>query len=141
MLVPAIMITTTIGGLLCSLFPTIRRVESNMLAGHYLILVFSLALSSSLKLSDMGPDFLKIFLFLGLITLGSFLIHTLLSTLFGLDPDSTIITLTAGIYGPAFVPAVAAQLKNERIIPSGLICGSLGYAVGTLLGSLIYLLF
>jgi len=58
----------------------------------------------------------------------------LLSRIFKVETDCTLIVLTAGLYGPAFVPAVAKQIKNERMIVPGLIVGSLGYAVGTFLG-------
>ena len=46
-----------------------------------------------------------------------------------------MVTMTAGIYGPAFIPAITKQIGDEKLTPVGLLCGSLGYAVGTFLGA------
>lgn len=133
-LVPAVMITGTVLGLAFSFIPSVREVKENAAAGHYLILVFSFALASSLRLSGLSISFLRIVLLLFIITVCSFALHTLLSRLLRIEADCTIVTMTAGIYGPAFIPAVTKQLKNDRLTAPGLICGALGYAVGTFLG-------
>lgn len=133
-LVPAVMITGTVLGLAFSFVPGIRNVRENAVAGHYLILVFSFALASSLRLTGLSMSFLGIVKLLVLITVCSFALHTLLSRLLRIEADCTIVTMTAGIYGPAFIPAVTQQLKNEELTAPGLICGALGYAVGTFLG-------
>lgn len=133
-LVPAVMITGTVLGLAFSFVPSVREVKENAAAGHYLILVFSFALASSLRLTGLSMSFLRIVQLLFIITVCSFALHTLLSRLFRIEADCTIVTMTAGIYGPAFIPAVTKQLKNDRLTAPGLICGALGYAVGTFLG-------
>ena len=46
-----------------------------------------------------------------------------------------MVTLTAGLYGPAFVPAITRQVGDESLTPVGLLCGSFGYAIGTFLGA------
>ena len=79
-------------------------------------------------------NFLHIVQLLFIITICSFALHTLLSRLLRIEADCTIVTMTAGIYGPAFIPAVTKQLKNDRLTAPGLICGALGYAAGTFLG-------
>ena len=133
-LVPAVMITGTVLGLAFSFVPSIRNVKENAAAGHYLILVFSFALAGSLRLTGLSASFLQIVALLLLITVCSFALHTLLSRLLRIEADCTIVTMTAGIYGPAFIPAVTKQLKNDALTAPGLICGALGYAVGTFLG-------
>jgi len=139
-LVPAVMITGTVLGLALSFVPRIRNVKENTVVGHYLILVFSFALASSLRLTNLSFRFLGIIRLLLLITVCSFSLHTLLSRLLRIEADCTIVTMTAGIYGPAFIPAVTGQLKNEKLTAPGLICGALGYAIGTFLGSGLYFL-
>jgi len=133
-LVPAVMITGTVLGLAFSFVPSVREVRENAVAGHYLILVFSFALASSLRLTGLSTDFLGIVELLLLITVCSFALHSLISRVLRIEADCTIVTMTAGLYGPAFIPAVTAQLKNDRLTAPGLICGALGYAVGTFLG-------
>ena len=134
-LVPAIMITATILGLLGSCFKRLREVKGNNLVGHYLILVFSIALAMYIDFEQITPATLQIFLFFAIITIGSFILHSILCKIFKVDVDSAMITLTAGLYGPAFIPAIAKAIDNEKLIPVGLICGSLGYAIGTFIGS------
>ena len=65
---------------------------------------------------------------------GSLLIHVLLSKLFKIDTDSTIIAITALSTSPPFVPVVAGALKNKEIIVTGITIGVIGYAIGNYLG-------
>lgn len=137
-LVPPVMIAGTVLGLALSFVPKVRRVPENSAAGHYLILVFSFALSSSLDLSMLGAGLWKTVGLLALLTVCAFTLHAILSRFFRIDADCTVVTMTAGVYGPAFIPAVTGQLKNDKLTAPGLICGALGYAIGTFLGSGLY---
>ena len=137
-LVPPVMIAGTVLGLALSFVPKVRQVPENSAAGHYLILVFSFALSSSLDLSMLGAGLWKTVGLLALLTVCAFTLHAILSRFFRIDADCTVVTMTAGVYGPAFIPAVTGQLKNDKLTAPGLICGALGYAIGTFLGSGLY---
>lgn len=69
------------------------------------------------------------------------ILHLLLSIIFRVDTDNYLITTTALIYSPPFVPVVAAALKNKDIITTGLTVGLIGYVVGNYLAvPLAYLL-
>ena len=68
------------------------------------------------------------------VMVGSILLHYLLAFFFRIDRDTTIITSTAAIYGPAFVGPIAEVLKNRAVVISGLTTGLVGYAVGNYLG-------
>ena len=133
-LVPVMMIAVTILGIAASFSKRVRETKGTNILGQYLILVFSFALASSLDLTKMQGNFGKILLLYGIITVGVFVLHVFLSTLFQIDADCTMVTLTAGLYGPAFIPAITKQIKNDALTVPGLICGSIGYAVGTFLG-------
>lgn len=133
-LVPSIMLTATILGIVGSASRRLRETKGNNMVGHYLILVFSLALSMSMRFEDMSVSALHIFVLFAAITVGAFLVHLILCKIFKIDVDCAMVTLTAGIYGPAFIPAITKQIKNENLTAVGLICGSLGYAIGTFLG-------
>jgi len=140
-LVPSLLITVTILGIAGSFNKTIRQTKGMNLVGQYFILVFSFALASSLDFSKMQGMFGQILILYGLITIGMFVLHTFLSYLFNIDADCTMVTLTAGLYGPAFVPAITKQIKNDALTAPGLIVGSIGYAIGTFLGLLLGLVF
>ena len=140
-LIPSLMITVTLLGIVASFSKKVRSVGGTNIIGHYLILVFSFALASSIDLTRLKSDFLGIFLLFTFITVASFVLHIAVCRLLKVDTDCAMTTLTAGIYGPAFVPAVTKQLGNDSLTAPGLICGSLGYAGGTFLGILLGLIF
>ncbi len=133
--VPLMLIGVTIFGIIGSFHKKIRETEGTNILGHYLILVFSFALASSVDFSRMiGTDFIELIILYGIVTIGSFIVHLIFARILKIDSDCMIVTATAGIYGPAFIPAITKQIKNDSLTVPGLICGSIGYAVGTFLG-------
>lgn len=141
-LVPIMLIGVTVFGILGSFNKKIRETEGTNILGHYLILVFSFALSSSVDFSQLiGSSFSSLLVLYGVITIGTFIVHMLFAKVLKIDSDCMIVTSVAGIYGPAFVPAITKQVNNDALTVPGLICGSIGYAVGTFLGIGLGLLF
>lgn len=135
--VTVILIITTLG-LMASLFKSVNSLKSSFPLGMYLILIFSLSVSSMANLREMFQiEFLQLFLYVLWVVFGSMLIHIGLAKIFKVDTDTTIISITALTYSPPFVPAVAGAIKNKDIIISGITIGILGYAFGTYLGIFI----
>ncbi len=133
----AILSITTLG-LLASLIKPISSLRNSFQLGMYLIIVFSLVVSSMANLSNMFQiEFLQLFLYVLFVVFGSIIIHVGLASIFKLDADTTIISITALTYSPPFVPAVASALKNKDLIITGLTIGILGYAFGTYLGIIV----
>lgn len=133
----AILTITTLG-LVASLLKPINKLRNSFQFGMYLIIVFSLVVSSMANLSNMiKPESQHLFYFVALVVIGSMALHVFLARIFKLDADTTIISITALTYSPPFVPAVAGALKNKEVIISGLTIGILGYAFGTYLGVFI----
>ena len=133
----AILVITTLG-LLASLIKPINRIRSSFPLGMYLIIIFSLVVSSMANLSNMFKvEYLQLFLYVLYVVFGSIAIHVGLAHIFKVDADTTIISITALTYSPPFVPAVAGALKNKEVIISGLTIGILGYAFGTYLGIIV----
>ena len=115
----------------------VRNIERTFEAGTYLILVFSIAVASQVTtgtLSNIDP---RIFLFISIATIGSLVIHVLLSALFRIDTDTTLASSISLICSPPFVPVVAGAVKNKAIIGPGIAVGLFGYAVGTYVGFLL----
>lgn len=120
--------------IIASTFKRVRTMERTFEAGTYLILVFSIAVASQVTtgtLSNIDPH---IFLFITIATLGSLLMHVLLSALFHIDSDTTLASSISLICSPPFVPVVAGAVKNKAIIGPGIAVGLFGYAVGTYVG-------
>ena len=123
--------------IIASCFKRVRAMERTFEAGTYMILVFSIAVASQVTtgtLSNINPH---IFLFITIATLGSLLMHVLLSALFRIDTDTTLATSISLICSPPFVPVVAGVVKNKSIIGPGIAVGLFGYAVGTYVGFLL----
>jgi uncharacterized membrane protein len=121
----AILSITTLG-LLASLIKPISGLRNSFQLGMYLIIVFSLVVSSMANLSNMFQiEFLQLFLYVSYVVFGSIAIHVGLAHIFKVDADTTIISITALTYSPPFVPAVAGALKNKDVIISGLTIGIL----------------
>jgi uncharacterized membrane protein len=133
-MVTVILSITTLG-LLLSNWGVVNRINNSFQLGMYLIIVFSMIVASMGNLDEMFHiTSLYLFSFVALVVLGSMTIHVFLAYIFKIDSDTTIITMTALIYSPPFVPVVAGAIKNKNIIISGLTVGILGYAIGNYLG-------
>jgi uncharacterized membrane protein len=135
-----ILLITTLG-ILASLIPSINRIEKSFELGMYFIIVFSLVVASMADISKFMAASPVILLYVTLAVFGSLLVQVILSRIFKIDADTLMITSTAFICSPPFVPVVAGALKNKEIIVSGLSVGIIGYAVGNYLGiTIAYLL-
>jgi len=140
-LVPTLMITVTVLGIVGSFNKKIRETKGMNVIGQYFILVFSFALASSLDFNRLQGLFFDVLILYGIVTIGVFVVHSIISYFIKVDVNCTMVTLTAGVYGPAFVPAITKQIDSDELTAPGLIVGSIGYAVGTFLGMLLGLLF
>lgn len=129
-----VIITISTLGLLASLVPAINRIPRTYELGMYFILVFSVVVASMADISAFNLSSLPLFLFVAFAIFGSLVVHILLSKLFKIDADTTIITSTAFICSPPFVPVIAGALKNRHVIISGLTIGIIGYAIGNYIG-------
>jgi uncharacterized membrane protein len=65
---------------------------------------------------------------------GSLFLHLILAKIFRIDADNFLITSTALIFSPPFVPLVAKKLKNKDVIVTGIAGGILGLMLGNLIG-------
>lgn len=132
--VSIVMLVLTTLGIVASFVGRIRKIEGTYEAGQYVILIFSLAIGTTTNFSEMVSSSSVIFMYTAFVMTMAILIHFLLAFLFRIDVDTTIITSTAGIFGPAFIGPVAERIKNREVIVSGLTCGLVGYAIGNYLG-------
>ncbi len=134
---PVVILSITTLSIIASLFPQVRNLKNTFQAGMYLILIFSLSVATLGQFSKLIHGSVDVFYYVAWAIFVSFFIHVLLSAIFRVDVDSTIVITTAFTMSPPFVPVIAAALKNRYIIISGLIIGILGYAIGNYLGVLI----
>lgn len=137
-----VILTITTLGIAVAFIPWVNKIEKTFELGMYFILVFCITVASMANLHTIFQiEFINLFIYVVIATFGSMLIHIVLSVIFKIDTDSTIITITALSMSPPFVPVVAGALKNKNIIVMGITIGVIGYAIGNYLGIFIaYLL-
>lgn len=127
-------LTISLFSVLASLVGRVRRLKRTFEAGTFFILIFSVAVASQVSLrtlTEVSPD---LFLFVTIATLGSLFFHVLLSALFRIDTDTTLVTSISLICSPPFAPVMGGALKNKAVIGPGIAVGLFGYAIGTYLG-------
>ena len=135
-----ILLITTFG-IAFSFVPKIKAIKKTFQLGMYLILIFCLTVASMADISKLSNISFSLFYYVALAVYGSHIIHIALARIFKIDADTVIISTSALICSPPFVPVVAGALKNRQVILTGLVVGIAGYAVGNYLGIIIaYLL-
>jgi uncharacterized membrane protein len=132
---PVVILTITTLSIIASLFPWVNRIDKTFQLGMYFVLIFSFLVAS---MADLKAIFsLGMLSLLGFVTwcyFGSLLLHLLLSVIFKVDADNYLITTTAFVYSPPFVPVVAGALKNKDVIITGITVGIIGYVIGNYMG-------
>jgi uncharacterized membrane protein len=133
MVVVILSITTL--AILASLINQINKIEKSFQLGMYFILVFSFTVASMADLSVIfSIGFLGLFAYISYAYFGTLLLHLLLSKIFKVNADDFLITTTAFVFSPPFVPVVAGALKNKDVIITGITVGIIGYVIGNYLG-------
>ncbi|HPA86262.1 MAG TPA: DUF819 family protein [Bacteroidales bacterium] len=132
---PVIILSITTLSIIASLFTWINKIEKTFQLGMYFVLIFSLIVASMADLRAIfSLDMLGVLGFVTWCYFGSLLLHLLLSVIFKIDADNYLITTTAFVFSPPFVPVVAVALKNKDVIITGITVGIIGYVIGNYLG-------
>jgi len=129
-----VILTITTLSIIASTFKKINSIEKTFESGMYLILIFSVTVASMADISRFAGLTPGLFGYITLVVFGSLLLQVILGRIFKVDADTTIITSTALICSPPFVPVVAAAINNRKIILTGITIGIIGYAIGNYLG-------
>lgn len=136
-----VILSVTILGITASFIPGFRELKSAYRIGQYLLLVFCIALGSLINAETILSASPLILTYVSLILVVMITLNLIFAKLFKIDADTTIITSTSCIFGPAFIGQVAMAMKNKEIIFSGMIVSMVGIALGNFLGiGLAYIL-
>lgn len=131
-----VVLSITTLSIAASLIRSVHTIEKTFQLGMYLILVFSLTVASQSDLKTMfGKGMMDLVLFISWCYFGSLFLHILLARIFRIDADNFLITATAFIFSPPFVPLVANALKNKDVIVTGIAGGVIGYMLGNYFGT------
>lgn len=133
-----LILTMTTLSIAVSFIPIVKKMEKSYDAGMYLVLVFSLIVASMVDL--MSIDYLasiNIIAYIAFVIFCSLVLSVILSKIFKVDADTMVITSVALINSPLFVPMIAENMKNKKVIITGVAIGVIGYAVGNYLGIVV----
>lgn len=133
----AVVIFVTSFGIALSFVPRVRRIRKTFQLGMYLILIFCVSVASMADVSKLANISISLFYYVGIAMFGSHLLHAIIARFFKIDADTVIISGSALICSPPFVPVVASALKNREVILTGMFVGIAGYAVGNYLGVIV----
>ena len=129
-----IILSVTTLSILVSLIPLVNRIQKTFELGMYFILVFSVTVASMANVNRLVDISLPLFSAISAVIFSTLLLHKILCKIFKVDADTLMITSTALICSPPFVPTIAGSLRNREIVVSRLTVGIIGYAVGNYLG-------
>ena len=125
-------ITTAAIGL--SFFPRVRALRGTFEAGNYILLVFCVTIGTIADFAEVIRSSGWMIAYVAVVIFTALFLHVMLCRISRIDRDTTVITSTAALFGPAFIGPVAVRLGNRAIFVSGLMSGLVGYAVGNYLG-------
>lgn len=131
---PAVILSVTTLSIGASFIRKVRFLPRTYEFGEYFLLVFCMGIGSISNFQEMLAASPEVLFYVTCVFVGTLAIHFLLSWIFRIDADTTLITSVAGIFGPAFIGPVASVLKNKDIVVSGLTTGLVGYAIANYLG-------
>jgi len=132
-----VILTITTLSIFASLIHSVNKIDKTFELGMYFILVFSIVVASMADLTRLSDISTGLFYYITIAVFGTLFLHILLSKVFGIDGDTVMVTSTALICSPPFVPVIAGALKNKEVMVSGLTVGIIGYAVGNYVGVLL----
>jgi uncharacterized membrane protein len=132
--VPIVILGITTLGIAASFVPAVRGLAGSESLGNYFILLFCVAIGTLTDFGALIRSGSTLFLMTAFVIYGAIALHYGLCVLFRVDVDTAIITSTAAVFGPPFVPPIADALDNKGVLLSGLTTGLVGYAVANYLG-------
>lgn len=134
---PLILLGITTWGIGISFSKKVRSLNTYPV-GYYFILIFSVAIGFLADFGSLVKGASGVLLIVLATMSIAILLHLLFGILFRIPVDTWIITSVSSIYGPAFVPSVAAAIGNRGVLILGILTGLIGYAVGNYLGLAVY---
>lgn len=132
-----VILSLTTLALSASLIKGVNRIPVSFDLGMYFILVFSVTVASMVNLKDLVAASLDLIYYPAFVIFGSLLLQTIISKFTKTDADTMIITSTALICSPPFVPVVSSAIGNRNLLVPGITIGLIGYALGNYLGFVV----
>lgn len=128
-----ILCLTTIG-IAVSRLAVIKKLSGSFQVGEYLLLMFCVGLGLLADLNQLtGAGFQVVLLAIATL-IGTVGLHLLLAKIFKVDDEAFLVTSTATIFGPPFIPQIAATIGNPKVILPGIAAALMGIMLANYLG-------
>lgn len=130
-----LILTVTTLSIAMSFLPFVKKMEKSYDAGMFFVLVFSLVVATMVDVTSINyMESINIIMYIVFVIFCSLILSMLLAKIFKVDSDVMVITSVALINSPLFVPLIAENMKNKKVIVTGITVGVIGYAIGNYLG-------
>jgi len=129
-----LLVCLTTFALAASAQPSVRSWVGGRVIAYYLLLSFCVAIGSLARVDALLSASGTVLAFVSAVMLGSIVLHVALCALFRIDADTTILSSTATIFGPAFVLPVARANDQGALLGPALTLAVMGLAIGTYCG-------
>jgi len=120
-----------------SFIPGVNKIDKSFDLGMYFILVFSVSVASMVNLKELVAASVDLIYYPAFVIFGSLALQSVISRFTKTDVDTLMITSTALICSPPFVPVVSSAINNRNMLVPGITVGLIGYAVGNYLGFIV----
>lgn len=120
--------------ILASRLEIIKKLTASFQVGEYLLLMFCVGLGLLADLEQLVSGGFQIVLLTISTILGTVGLHLLLARLFKVDDEAFLVTSTATIFGPPFIPQIAATIGNPKVILPGIAAALMGIMLANYLG-------
>lgn len=128
-----ILCLTTIG-IAASRLTIIKKLSGSFQVGEYLLLMFCVGLGLLADLNQLTGAGFEVVLLAVATLIGTIGLHLLLAKLFKVDDEAFLVTSTATIFGPPFIPQIAATIGNPKVILPGIAAALMGIMLANYLG-------
>lgn len=132
----AILVITALTVALASLLPgPLSRLDGAAELGTLLMMVFFAVIGASANIAVVAREGPVLFVFAGLILLVHLATILLAGRLLRLDLAEIVIASNANMGGPTTAAAMASARHWNALVTPAVLCGTLGYAVATFIGT------
>jgi uncharacterized membrane protein len=134
----AILIVTALAVTLAGLFPKwLGALRGAQEAGVLLMMVFFAVLGATANIGAVLREGPILFVFAGLILLVHLIVILAAGKLFRLDLLEVVIASNANMGGPTTAAAMATARDWHWLVTPAVLCGTLGYAIATFVGTAV----
>lgn len=121
----------------CSYLKPIKKLKGKSIIGEYFVLVFSITICLKTNLLQSFDEGKIILLYYICVLISIVTTCILIYKLIGINSREALLTLTAALYGPPFVPQIAKVTGAKQLMPIAITLGVLGLGLGNFLGFFI----